>query len=134
MLQIFDRPCWKTVAGRSQSYVLKLSSILGNKCHLDSEIMNFRHDKETGKYYLSTKSSKDIEDGFDEIVFTCQPSIAASIMNGVEKNNQMIEVLNKINYADNVIYVHSDENLMPKVCHLFLYFSLYTFDLTRHLS
>jgi predicted NAD/FAD-binding protein len=122
MLQLMDRPTWKTVNGRSQTYTTAVQSILGNSVHLNSKVHSI--EKQTnGKYKIYTGNNNDgktttdhIE--YDDIIFACHPPQASEILqNSTTLNNtnvsKTIELLNHIEYKDNIIYVHSDTNLMP---------------------
>mmetsp|Transcript_41267 Transcript_41267/g.60361 ORF Transcript_41267/g.60361 Transcript_41267/m.60361 type:complete len:730 (-) Transcript_41267:1281-3470(-) len=119
MLQIFDRPQWKTVAGRSQEYTSKIGSLLGEKfIHVSTPITSIKKDYNSTIYKLFTTNDKLVGD-YDEIIFACHPPTAASILSNSqgfddEDSSSLISCLQNIEYADNVIYVHSDPSLMPR--------------------
>eukprot|EP00957_Ditylum_brightwellii_P212005 15366849-Ditylum_brightwellii.AAC.1 len=119
MLQIFDRPQWKTVAGRSQEYTSKIGSLLGEKfIHVSTPITSIKKDYNSTIYKLFTANDKLVGD-YDEIIFACHPPTAASILSNSqgfddEDSSSLISCLQNIEYADNVIYVHSDPSLMPR--------------------
>ena len=83
------------------------------------------------KYELFAETAGDKKDGesvgvFDEVIFACHTDTAASILKkGVTAMDQedddalissleIIAQLEKIEYADNVVYLHSDPKLMPQ--------------------
>mmetsp|Transcript_2918 Transcript_2918/g.4607 ORF Transcript_2918/g.4607 Transcript_2918/m.4607 type:complete len:1035 (+) Transcript_2918:148-3252(+) len=123
MLQVFDRPYWKTVAGRSKSYTLKMAEILGDRAHLSCPITRVQQSHMNGSinrmmYELFTSDDESVGI-FDEVVFACAPPIAAKMLTlsdyGTNTNaEQLCEILNKVQYEDNAIYVHSDPELMPQ--------------------
>jgi cyclopropane-fatty-acyl-phospholipid synthase len=138
MLQLFDRPQWKTVAGRSQQYTNLVQSILGPEAvHLDTPVHKVEK-LEDQTYRLVTLRKEDGEHGsatevslgvFDQVVFACHPPTAHDILqrstsvsnNPTNKEHQdhqlLLQLLAQIEYADNVVYVHSDPSLMPKRRH-----------------
>ncbi|EEC45368.1 predicted protein [Phaeodactylum tricornutum CCAP 1055/1] len=138
MLQLFDRPQWKTVAGRSQQYTNLVQSILGFEAvHLDTPVHKVEK-LEDQTYRLVTLRKEDGEHGsatevslgvFDQVVFACHPPTAHDILqrstsvsnNPTNKEHQdhqlLLQLLAQIEYADNVVYVHSDPSLMPKRRH-----------------
>lgn len=88
--------------------------------------------KTSGEHtYELFAETADSEDGesvgvFDDVIFACHTDTAASIlkqgMSAIGKDDddallaslEIIKQLEKIEYADNVVYLHSDPNLMPK--------------------
>ena len=59
---------------------------------------------------------------FDDIVFACHPPTAKSILstmmshsgkNVSDSDRGLLDLVDRIEYADNIIYVHSDPKLMP---------------------
>ena len=65
-----------------------------------------------GYELFSAKSSKSLG-AFDEVIFACHPPTAKAILDTMEDTQGLTSVLSKIEYADNVVYVHSDPQLMP---------------------
>jgi len=126
MLQIFDRPEWKTVAGRSRQYTEKMLSILGNAARLSCPVTDIRKIQDTAssspKYELFTASNDGGDDDessslgiFDDVVFACHASTAHNLLQKESHvDDKLLTLLGKIQYDDNAIYVHSDTKLMPK--------------------
>jgi len=50
---------------------------------------------------------------FDDVIFACHAPDTVKIMQGCE-NKDLLAQLGHIEYGDNVVYVHSDKELMPK--------------------
>lgn len=116
MLQLFDRPQYQTPAGRSIQYTSKMAEILGDKAHTSTPIVGMKKVVKNGalEYELFTRENKSVG-MFDQVVFACHSPQALSILesaNGVDPN--LLESLAKIEYGDNVVYVHSDPELMPQ--------------------
>lgn len=121
MLRIFDRPQWMTVADRSLQYTSKMNSFIKSKenasVHLSTPIRKIVTTTNTGKneYELFTDDNKSVGSGFRHVIFACQPPITGNILSTSSSSDKdLISLLKDIEYADNVIYLHSDSNLMPK--------------------
>ncbi|GKY96368.1 hypothetical protein MPSEU_000596400 [Mayamaea pseudoterrestris] len=126
MLQLFDRPLWKTVQGRSQMYTNKLQHEIFDPAQVFvSASVQAVEKLESGQYRIVTNKSGANGDGLvvDHVIFACHPPTAHAILKrGNAKSNnfdsvanlELLDCLSKIDYADNVIYVHSDPKLMPK--------------------
>jgi cyclopropane-fatty-acyl-phospholipid synthase len=113
MLQLFDRPQWKTVAGRSQQYTNKVGTILGDKAHTGTPVNSVTKTSK-GMYHLMSTDGTDLGI-FDHVIFACHaPTAQAILERGQVGEEELHIVLKSIEYADNVVYVHSDPALMPK--------------------
>eukprot|EP00554_Chaetoceros_debilis_P011206 CAMPEP_0194110658 /NCGR_PEP_ID=MMETSP0150-20130528/9850_1 /TAXON_ID=122233 /ORGANISM="Chaetoceros debilis, Strain MM31A-1" /LENGTH=954 /DNA_ID=CAMNT_0038799893 /DNA_START=5 /DNA_END=2866 /DNA_ORIENTATION=- len=117
MLQIFERPQWKTVAGRSRQYTEQILSLLGEKAHVSCPITSVRK-VQTGdspKYELFMAENSESMGLFDEVVFACHaPSAVDLLQHNSECDPELLKRLGEIQYEDNIVYVHSDPALMPK--------------------
>jgi len=52
---------------------------------------------------------------FDEVVFACHaPKAVDLLQDEAQCDADLLNLLGKIQYEDNIVYVHSDESLMPK--------------------
>eukprot|EP00577_Skeletonema_sp_RCC1716_P002131 CAMPEP_0113433448 /NCGR_PEP_ID=MMETSP0013_2-20120614/34886_1 /TAXON_ID=2843 ORGANISM="Skeletonema costatum, Strain 1716" /NCGR_SAMPLE_ID=MMETSP0013_2 /ASSEMBLY_ACC=CAM_ASM_000158 /LENGTH=1067 /DNA_ID=CAMNT_0000323033 /DNA_START=20 /DNA_END=3220 /DNA_ORIENTATION=+ /assembly_acc=CAM_ASM_000158 len=119
MLQLFDRPQWKTPAGRSIQYTSKVADIMGKNAHTSTPIVKLNKiTKEDGSCSYELFTSDDKSCGvFDDVIFACHSPQAVEILNSDESKTvdpNLIQALDKIEYGDNVVYVHSDPALMPK--------------------
>ena len=53
---------------------------------------------------------------FDEVVFACHaPKAVDLLQDEAQCDADLLNLLGKIQYEDNIVYVHSDESLMPKL-------------------
>jgi len=114
MLQIMDRPQWKTVADRSKTYTLKMQEILGKSAQTSTPIVSMTKTDVGGEpsYELFTTDSKSVG-VFDEVIFACHTPTSKQIVESMNGDSGLVDLLSKIEYADNVVYVHSDPKLMP---------------------
>ena len=119
MLQLFDRPQWKTPAGRSIQYTSKVADIMGKNAHTSTPIVKLNKiTKGDGSCSYELFTSDDKSCGvFDDVIFACHSPQAVEILSSDESKTvdpNLIQALDKIEYGDNVVYVHSDPALMPK--------------------
>jgi predicted NAD/FAD-binding protein len=133
MLQIFHRPVWQTVAQRSETYVRAVLKAIEDKnmsisnphfhhkIHTNSQVISMTQN-ESGDYqvHCSIDNVQHVE-VFHDVIFACHPPQARQIMEAMPFKTgnttdilSLLETLASIEYADNVIYVHSDATLMPK--------------------
>lgn len=91
-----------------------MKEILGKDVHLSTPIvsMNKISVGEKISYELYTSDSKSVG-LFDEVIFACHTPAAKDILKTTETDEKLVELVSKIEYADNVVYVHSDPKLMP---------------------
>lgn len=112
MLQLLDRPVWKTVAGRSHQYTQKMETLLGDAVSVGTAIQSVTKLAD-GTYKLV--SSQGASAVFDQVIFACHPPTAKTLLeSGAAAKQDLLDLLGQIEYADNVVYVHSDPKLMPK--------------------
>jgi cyclopropane-fatty-acyl-phospholipid synthase len=122
MLQLFGRPQWKTVQGRSQTYTNKVGEILGEKrVRTSTPIVSIKKMDGKNQYGLFAGATSPESVGlFDEVIFACHTDTAASILKAegssstIDRMDQIIDHLEQIEYSDNVVYLHSDPKLMPQ--------------------
>jgi len=101
------------VANRSKSYTLKMADILGENAHVSTPIEAV--DKTVNgsiSYELFTTNNKSLG-VFDEVIFACHPPTTSKMLASATSDATLLHTLDKIEYADNVVYVHSDPQLMP---------------------
>ncbi len=93
-------------------------NILGKNAHTSCPIESIQR-KNVGEdlplvWELHTKNSESLGD-FDDVIFACHPPKAHSILSKeASVDAQLMDELEKIDYGDNVVYLHSDPKLMPK--------------------
>ena len=100
-----------------------MEQILGKNAHLSTPIVKVVKKGQVSnktKYELFTVNDQSMG-VFDEVIFACHPPTVKNILeNGetinekIDNDDNLLELLSKIEYADNIIYVHSDPELMPK--------------------
>jgi predicted NAD/FAD-binding protein len=116
MLQVFDRPLWKTVKGRSQVYVSAVQKAIeqsgGAKVVLNAAVTEVRRQPPGSRYRYQVVSTGHI-DSFDQVVFACHPPSARRMLETGDIRDGWTGLLDEVVYAENVLYLHSDPRLMP---------------------
>jgi len=110
MLQLFQRPQWKTVKGRSKQYTKKVEELLRPNVHLSTPIEQVV--RKNKAYTIVSKAGKQFGT-YDQVVFACHPPTAYQMLQNVASDD-LKQLLAQIHYEPNDIYVHSDPSLMPK--------------------
>mmetsp|Transcript_25180 Transcript_25180/g.35111 ORF Transcript_25180/g.35111 Transcript_25180/m.35111 type:complete len:947 (-) Transcript_25180:384-3224(-) len=111
-----SRPCWRVLKQRGHSYVAKVADYL--KSSKLGEI-------KTSCAIVSVEASGSGDDvkvtekdgtcrQFQKVIFACHPDQTLKIL-GEGASEAEKEILGDIKYQSNDIYLHSDENLMPKL-------------------
>lgn len=106
LLQVNDRPQWKTVKNGSKNYVQKIAEKLQN-IHLDEPITSVQ---KSGNHVKVVSSNQEYL--FDKVIFATQPSLTRKILK--TEHSEVTRVLNSFNTVTNTAYLHQDESLMPK--------------------
>lgn len=106
LLQIFDRPQWKTVVNGCKTYVQKALSGIERK-YLNEAVLSVH--KESG--HLIVKTAKR-EESFDYCFFCTHPPQTLDILKDSEKD--VVTCLQKFIYQPNTAVLHMDESILPK--------------------
>ena len=107
LLRIFNRPAWQTVSGGSKEYVKKVLS--------NPKIRAFKNSKSTiyrttdGMWELKFKNKKR---KYNHVVIAAHSDEVKEIIKSKEKKN--LTFFSDITYSKNLVFLHSDCNLMPK--------------------
>nr|WP_028994299.1 FAD-dependent oxidoreductase [Azonexus hydrophilus] len=107
LLQIFDRPAWRTVSGGARTYVRKLAEQLADvrvACPVSAvtrEAAGLRVTHEHGS------------DHYDQVVMACHSDQSLAIL-GYTASDAQREVLAAIRYQPNRAILHTDPALLPR--------------------
>eukprot|EP00611_Tribonema_gayanum_P027197 TRINITY_DN6646_c0_g1_i1.p1 TRINITY_DN6646_c0_g1~~TRINITY_DN6646_c0_g1_i1.p1 ORF type:complete len:495 (-),score=191.00 TRINITY_DN6646_c0_g1_i1:1535-2965(-) len=110
MLQVFNRPQWKTPAGRSKTYVARIAEVLGASLELGNGVTAVAQD-EDGRWAVT--DSKGVTRSFHQVVFACHADTALQLL-GASASDAEKDALGAFAFARNTTYVHSDAALMPR--------------------
>lgn len=92
-----------------------MKEILGKHANLSTPIVSMKKTvPSNGKpmYELFTNDSKSVG-VFDDVVFACHTDTAAKILKTTEVDEAVQGLVSSVEYADNIVYLHSDPKLMP---------------------
>lgn len=107
LLQVRDRPLWRTVQGGGREYVKKLAATLGD-IRLCSPVLGLKRDP--GGVLLRTKNGVE---RFDQVVLACHSDQALAIL-GNSATAEERERLAAIRYEPNRAVLHTDAALLPR--------------------
>ncbi|KQJ81717.1 uncharacterized protein LOC100842201 isoform X1 [Brachypodium distachyon] len=112
LLQIFGRPQWLTIKGRSHSYVNKVREELESmgcriktNCQVKS-VSSF----EGGHRVLEVDGSEEV---YDKIIFGAHAPDALRMLRD-EATHEELRILGAFQYVYSDIYLHRDKSLMPR--------------------
>lgn len=108
LVQLSDRPQWRTVVGGSHQYVEKIKTALGDNIKLNSRIHRI----------IRKNNGVTIEDHhgnnrhFDEVILACHSDQALDLLDAPTETEK--KLLSQFPYQRNIAYLHTDENQMPQ--------------------
>jgi predicted NAD/FAD-binding protein len=105
LLQINDRPQWKTVINGARTYVAAMASALED-IRLNCPVLSVRRTQE-GVILASTHG----EERFDEVIFACHAPTTLRLLKDASEHER--SVLQAFRYQPNVAILHTDERFLP---------------------
>ena len=111
LLQVFDRPMWRTVVGGGRSYVRKIANRLtanGAKIRLACPVRALTRE---GGWLKVTHAAGS--EHFDQVVMACHSDQALAIL-GFTATDDQRGVLSAIRYQPNRAVLHTDRSLLPR--------------------
>ncbi|TVU05041.1 hypothetical protein EJB05_48189 [Eragrostis curvula] len=113
LLQLFGRPQWLTVKGRSHCYVSKVREELegmGCKIKTSCEITSVSRVEGEGYRVTTFDGSEEI---YDRVMFGVHAPDALKLL-GAEATHEELRILGAFQYVYSDIYLHCDKNMMPQ--------------------
>ncbi len=107
LLQVFDRPIWRTVKGGGREYVKKIAAQLDDirlACPVHAV------SREAGQLRVTHASGSEY---FDQVVLACHSDQALAML-GMTASDGQREVLSAIRYQPNRAVLHTDPALLPR--------------------
>jgi predicted NAD/FAD-binding protein len=105
LVQVEDRPVWRTVKGGSIQYVQKVAKHIPH-VHLASPVLEVR--REGGRVKLKTAAGEGF---FDQVIFATHAPITARILVG--QTQQEAQILGAFRTEANHAVLHQDPQLLP---------------------
>ena len=107
LLQVFDRPLWRTVKGGGREYVRRIAAELPH-IRIASPVHAVR--PQVGGVRVVTASSDEV---FDQVVLACHSDQALALL-GEAATSRQAAVLGAIRYQPNRAVLHTDPRLLPR--------------------
>jgi predicted NAD/FAD-binding protein len=108
LLQILDRPKWRTVTGGARAYVDRLAAPLAGRIRLDAAPVAVRRDP--GGVTVVERSGDSAR--FDQIVIATHADQALALLADPDADER--QLLGAFRYARNHAILHTDPGMMPK--------------------
>ncbi|MBL8671004.1 MAG: FAD-dependent oxidoreductase [Alphaproteobacteria bacterium] len=108
LLQIKDRPQWRTVEGGSRSYVQRLAEPLAGKLRLGTPVRSVARDRRT----VIVTDGAGHADRFDQAVIAAHADEALAMLEAPTPDER--QVLGAFGYQENTAILHADPHLMPR--------------------
>ena len=107
LLQVSDRPQWRTVIGGARTYVDRLAAEIGH-VHLGTPVVSVMRGAGGARLKLAGGDSRT----FDAVVMACHSDQALRLLGDVDVAERA--VLGAIRYQDNRVVLHTDERFLPR--------------------
>jgi len=107
LLQVFDRPLWRTVKGGGREYVRRLAAQLD-----DIRLATPVHSIRRHTHGLEISHSRGCE-YFDQVVMACHSDQSLAILGDTASTNQR-QILAAARYQSNRAVLHTDRRLLPR--------------------
>ena len=107
LLNLYDRPIWKTVTGGSREYIKSIEKRLDGPIYLNNRI-NSIIEKKDGMYLKSSNGIKK----YDAVILACHADESHFLLK--DKFKEQDRVLSRFSFQKNTAILHSDINFMPK--------------------
>jgi predicted NAD/FAD-binding protein len=108
LLNVQDRPQWRTVVGGSHSYVKRMLLDLGDRASRREPVT--RVARRERSVDVTTASGERLD--FSDVVLACHADEALAMIANPEAAER--EVLSRFSYQGNRALLHTDERLMPR--------------------
>ena len=106
LLQVRDRPVWRTISGGSREYVAALTAPYREQIRLDCPVQSVRRD--SGRVEVCSSAGTE---SFDEVVFACHSDQALKLLDDADDTER--EMLSAFPYSKNRVVLHSDTSVLP---------------------
>lgn len=108
LINLKDRPQWRTVVGGSREYIRKMMSDL--ESNIDFKTGAISVVRNSG--IVSVESQQGSHE-YDHVIFACHADEALALLSDNASSKEK-EILGCFGYQENHTYLHTDESLMPQ--------------------
>lgn len=109
MLQVNNRPLWKTVSGGSSEYVKRMTRSFADRIHLSHPVSAIRRATD----HIELRFADGVTACFDEVIIATHSDQALRLLEEPQENEQ--EILSGFRYEHNDVVLHTDTRLLPPV-------------------
>lgn len=106
LLNVHNRPQWRTLTGGSQAYLKPMSAAFANRIRLSTPVSGVAR-TDSGVRVTSPQGTEE----FDQVIFACHSDQALEILRDADQNER--EILSAIRYQSNDVVLHTDASVMP---------------------
>jgi predicted NAD/FAD-binding protein len=107
LLQIFDRPQWRTVAGGARTYVERIVAQLPD-VRLSTPVHQVRRYAD----HVEIDTTAAAGERFDQVVLACHSDQSQALL--ADASRPETELLGRVRYQPNRVLLHTDSRLMPR--------------------
>jgi uncharacterized protein len=108
LLQVLNRPVWRTVAGGSRAYVRKLTASYADRLRLGCGVHQVRRLPDS----VVVSDTCGGQRSYDHLVIATHPDQALSML--ADRSAAEAALLGAFRYGDNTAVLHTDTALMPR--------------------
>lgn len=108
LLNLSDRPQWRTVTGGSDRYVQAVARVLGDRLRLGCPVTGVARTADGVCLRLDERETQR----FDQVVFACHADTALALLEDAEAREKSL--LGAFRFQHNRAVLHSDPALMPR--------------------
>ena len=108
MLSVNNRPQWRTITGGSARYVEAITEPFKQSIKLNTSVKSVKRNVNDVEITLQNGEMAQ----FDYVFFACHSDEALNML--ADATPAETEILGAIPYQQNVVYLHTDINLMPR--------------------
>jgi predicted NAD/FAD-binding protein len=111
LLQIFNRPTWRTVKNGGRTYVEKMAAHIAD-IRMNCAVHALSHEA-NGQVRLQHTDGSDV---FDKVVLACHTDQALQILrqDSSHQHAQQCQLLESVRYQPNHVVLHTDAAVMPR--------------------
>jgi len=107
LVQLKDRPQWRTVSGGSREYVRLLTASFSDRIRIAQPAVRI----ERGDQGANIVTADGHSEHYDDVVLACHADEALKLL--AEPTEEENAILGKIRYQANTAVLHTDTNLLP---------------------
>ncbi len=109
LFRLKNRPQWFTVTGRSRSYVSKVLKKISGKYFKNSKVNKISRSEKNVRILIGDNSEYL---DYDHVVLASHADQSLDLLE--KPTEEEMSILKEFKYVNNVAYLHTDENLMPR--------------------